>query len=373
MHRNIARKIQKQAAESLFQGKVLVIYGARQTGKTTLARMIMKKQADTLYLNCDEIDVRQGLSGRTSTELAAMVRGYRLVVIDEAQRVENIGLTLKLFADNLLEVQVIATGSSAFELSDRIKESLAGRAIEFHLHPFSMEELLQIQSRLELSRLLQTRMIFGMYPEVVLSGDKGLLGRLADSTLYKDVMAYQGIRNHDAVLRLLQALALQIGSEVSYNELGSMVGIDKKTVENYLSILEKAFVIFRLPPFSRNLRNELRKLRKIYFWDTGIRNALINNFNALNLRSDKGALFENFVISERMKRNSNLGVRKNCFFWRTHQQKEIDYIEEEGGVLHGYEMKFTGKKYKPPKEFLDSYPGSTVELISIETCLEFLL
>ncbi|MDP8299593.1 MAG: ATP-binding protein [Candidatus Tantalella remota] len=370
----IRRDIEKLIISSLSKGKIIIIYGPRQAGKTTLVKMIIKEHPkDSLYLNCDEIDVRQNLTGKTSTELRAYLSGKKLVVIDEAQRVENIGLTLKLIADNIPVLQVIATGSSSFELSDRIKEPLTGRKIEFHLYPFSVHELSRLYAPNEITRLLERRIIYGMYPEVVIKEDPNVLAQLADSYLYKDVLAYQNIKKHDVLLHLLQALALQVGNEVSYNELSVSVGIDKKTVESYLNILEQAFVIFRLMPFSRNLRNELKKLRKIYFYDTGVRNALVNNLNMLNIRNDAGALFENFMISERIKRNSNLGIRKNVYFWRTHQQKEIDYIEESGGKLEGFEFKLNPRRYDIPKDFIDAYPGSTVELLTRENFQKFLM
>lgn len=369
----IQRDIEKLIISSLAKGKIMIIYGPRQSGKTTLVKMILEKQPEnSLYLNCDEIDIRQALAGKTSTEIRSYLGRDRLVVIDEAQRVENIGLTLKLIVDNIPDIRVIATGSSSFELSDKIKEPLTGRKVEFHLYPFSVHELSQMYEPREVSRLLESRMIYGMYPEVVMSEDRNILGQLADSYLYKDVLAYQNIKRHEVLLKLLQTLALQIGNEVSYNELSQAVGIDKKTVENYLNILEQAFVIFRLMPFSRNLRNELKKLRKIYFYDTGIRNALLNNLNPLGIRSDAGALFENFMISERIKRNANLGLRSNMYFWRTHQQKEIDYIEEDGGKLRAFEFKLTDRPYKPPKEFTEAYPAGEVNLVTKENFLDFL-
>lgn len=357
----------------LFKGKAIVIYGSRQTGKTTLVNMIREKRADSVYLNCDEIDIRQRLTNKTSTELASLVAGRKLVIIDEAQRVENIGLTLKLLVEHFKETQIIATGSSAFELSDKIKESLAGRAFEFHLYPFSLRELGQTHETHELERLFGERMVYGMYPEVVRSGDPKILRQLADSYLYKDILSYQNIKSHDILIRLLQTLALQIGNQVSYQEVGETVGIDKKTVEHYITILEHAFIVFRLRPFARNLRNEIKKLRKIYFYDLGIRNALINNFNPPEIRQDAGMLFENFMIAERIKRNENRGERKNLYFWRTHQKQEIDYLEEEGGRLQGYEIKLSKEVSKAGKAFLKAYPGSSVEVINKNNCLSFCL
>ncbi|MCP4653050.1 MAG: ATP-binding protein [Candidatus Omnitrophica bacterium] len=368
----ITRQIQENIEKHLFKGKAIILYGARQTGKTTLVSMIKEKHKNSLYLNCDEIDIREKLTKKTSTELATLIGNKKLVVIDEAQRVVDIGLTIKILVDTMKDTQIIATGSSSFELSDKIKEPLTGRVYEFHLYPFSFNELNSLYQKHELERIVEQRMVYGMYPEVVLSQEKEILLQLADSYLYKDILAYQNIKSHDILIKLLQAISLQIGNEVSYNELSSTVGIDKKTVENYINILEKAFIVFRLNPFSRNLRNELKKLRKIYFYDLGIRNALINNFNPLGIRQDTGALFENFVIAERIKRNSNLRLRKNFYFWRTHQQKEIDYIEEEAGILKGYEIKFSKTKFKAPQEFLKAYKDSSVELVNKSNCLEFI-
>lgn len=373
MHKIIERDIQKDVENSLFKGKAIIIYGARQTGKTTLVSLLREKyHGPSLYLNCDEIDTRQRLTKKTSTELKSFFGNNKLVVIDEAQRVEDIGLTIKIIVDMVKDVQVIATGSSSFELSDKIKEPLTGRVFEFHLYPFSMNEISGLYQENELARIIDERMIYGMYPEIVFIKDEAFLAKLADNYLYKDILTYQSIKSHDVLIRLLQALALQTGREVSYNELGALVGIDKKTVENYIMILEQAFIVFRLRPFSRNLRNELKKLRKIYFYDTGIRNALINNFNPLHLRQDSGELFENFIIAERLKRNQNLKLRKNIYFWRTHQQKEIDYLEEEGGKIKGFEIKLTAEKFKKPKEFLDAYEGSSVQLVNKNNCINFI-
>ena len=284
-----------------------------------------------LYINCDELDIKDALTNKTSTELKYFIGNRKLVIIDEAQRVKNIGLTLKLLADNFPNIQIIATGSSSFELSNSVIEPLTGRKLEFYLYPLSAGELKTIYSDLEINRLLENLIIYGMYPEIVLDGDNRevSLKELARSYSYKDISTYQNIKNHDALIKLLQALALQAGSEVSYNELSNLLGIDKKTVENYIQILEKAFIIFRLTSFNTNKRNELKRLRKIYFYDTGIRNALINNLNPLNLRQDTGALWENYIISERIKFLKNSGMDRRSYFWRTLIKQEVDYIEEE--------------------------------------------
>jgi uncharacterized protein len=363
----VKRKIQNSIENNLFKGKIIIIYGARQVGKTTLAKEIQKKYIEnSAYFNCDEIDIRQALTDKTSTELKAFLGSSRLVILDEAQRVKNIGLTLKLLADNFPELQVIATGSSSFDLSNEISEPLTGRKMEYYLYPFSMEELASLHSGIELDRVLERRIIFGMYPEIVRGAGEveKKLQSLAQSYAMKDVLQYQNIKNPEVLEKLLQALALQIGNEVSYNELANLVGADKNTIASYIRILEKAFIVFRLRPFSRNLRNELKKLRKIYFFDTGMRNALINNLNPLNLRQDGGALWENFMISERMKYNGNNGRSANGYFWRTLQKQEIDYIEELGGKISGFEFKWKKDSFKIPKPYLEAYKGSKVALVN---------
>jgi predicted AAA+ superfamily ATPase len=352
----------------------VIIYGARQVCKTTLMREIERAcGVPSLYLNCDEPDVRQALTEKTSTELKALIGKTKLLLIDEAQRVTNIGITLKLFVDAIPETQVIATGSSSFELSNKIVEPLTGRTFEFHLHPFSLEELGQIHSPLELRRLLETRLIFGMYPDVVNSPEAATetLRELTRSYLYKDILAHNRIRHSDVLEKLLQSLALQAGSEVSYSELAQQAGVDKVTVENYIRLLEQAFVIFRLRPYSTNQRNELKKMRKIYFVDTGLRNMLINNLNPPELRSDIGSLWENFVITERLKHNENHGNYPGIWFWRNHQQQEVDYLEESGGALKGWEIKWGKVRFRVPPAFANVYPQCPVELVNRDNLIDF--
>ena len=374
----IQREIQDDIENNLFKKKVIIIYGARQVGKTTLVKNIQDKfHGDCLYLNCDEPDIKNALTEKTSTELKSFIGDIKLVIIDEAQRVKNIGVTLKLLIDNFEDIQIIATGSSSFELSNKITETLTGRKYEYYLYPFSISETRNIYSQLEIDRLIEKRVIFGMYPEILLNerDSERNLKEITRSYLYKDVLQYQNIKNPEILEKLLQALALQIGNEVSYNELSSIVGIDKKTVQSYISILERAFIIFRLNPFSRNLRNELKKLRKIYFFDTGIRNALINNLNPLSLRNDAGQLWENFLISERLKTNFNHFLNKNVYFWRTHNSEEIDYIEEEAGKISSFEFKLKNKnplKSNPPKEFRDGYKESSYKIIDRTNYYEFI-
>ncbi|HLP15404.1 MAG TPA: ATP-binding protein [Bacteroidota bacterium] len=372
----IQRTIQKSLEEALFKGRIVVLYGARQVGKTTLAKQILEKyRNDSLYLTCDEPDIRNALTDTTSTRLRSFFGRYRLVVIDEAQRVKNIGLTLKLIADNLPDIQVIATGSSSFELSGKISEALTGRKHELFLYPFSVAELQQAYSSLEFNRLLDERLIFGMYPRVVFAGPdrEQLVRELATSYSYKDVLTYQDIRNPELLEKLLQALALQIGSEVSYTELAQLLGVNKLTIESYIRILEQAYIICRVGPFSRNIRNELKKKRKIYFLDLGLRNALINNLNPLALRQDVGSVWENFLVIERMKRNNNLGIWTNNYFWRTTSGKEIDYVEDAGGILSGFEFKWKKDSFSAPKEFITAYPQSSVKLINRSNYLDFVI
>ncbi len=372
----INRTIQKNVEESLFKGKVVVIYGARQVGKTTMAKAILEKHSgDSGYFNCDEPDIRSALTEKTSTELKAFLGDKKLIVLDEAQRVKNIGLTLKLLIDNFPKIQIIATGSSSFELSNKVAEPLTGRKHEYHLYPFSLEELKNIYSDIEIDRLLERMMVFGMYPGVALaeSGAERELKELVKSYLYKDVLQYQNIKNSEVLEKLLQALALQIGNEVSYNELSNLVGVDKNTIASYIKILEQAFVIFRLNPFSRNLRSELKKLRKIYFYDLGVRNVLINNLNPLSLRQDAGVLWENFMISERLKRNNNNSIDARSYFWRTKQKQEIDYLEETNGKLFAFEFKLKKDKIRFPKPFLEAYPESDIELINKDNYRKFIV
>lgn len=372
----IKRAIQPQIQNKMFGGKAIIIYGARQVGKTTLIKEIQKEYLnESIYFNCDEPDIRDSFTDVTSTELKIVIGDKKIVFIDEAQRVRNIGLTLKLLVDNYPQIQVVATGSSSFDLSNKIVEPLTGRKYEFLLYPFSSEEIRTMYTELEMNRLLERRILFGMYPDIVLNeaGAETTIKEITKSYLYKDLLQFEQIKNPEILEKLLEALALQIGNLVSYNELSSLVGINKKTVARYIDLLEKAFVIFRVKPYSRNLRKELTKLRKIYFFDTGIRNALINNFNELQLRQDVGNLWENFLISERVKLNNNQGIDANIYFWRTHQKQEIDYLEEKQGKLSAFELKWSSKKITRPTTFLQAYPQSLFELISRENYQRFVL
>ena len=354
----------------------MILYGPRQAGKTTLLNMLAEKlEGKIRWWNGDEPDHRAQLLNPTSTELRHMIGGSKYVFIDESQRIENIGLCLKFITDNIRDVKVIASGSSAFELANKINEPLTGRKWEFWLFPFSYKELSAHQDAEAERRLLHKRMIYGYYPDVVnIPGDEpDILRELSGSYLYKDVLTWERIQKPDKLERLVQALALQVGSEVSFNELGLLCGIDNETVEKYISLLEKAFIVFRLNSFSRNLRNELKKKRKVYFYDNGIRNAVISQYNQLDLRADTGQLWENFLISGRVKFTANAGIQSNKYFWRTTAQQEIDYIEESEGKLKAFEMKWNPLRNTTiPRSFIKGYPHADLKIITPDNYEELL-
>lgn len=372
----IIRELQQVVTKRLFRKKAIIIVGPRQVGKTTLLRMIAEGSNEKiLVMNCDEPDIRKKLTLPSSTQLKAMIGSAALIFIDEAQRVKDIGITLKLITDNFPEKQIIVTGSSALELSNSINEPLTGRKFEYKLLPFSFKELMNSTDFIEQNRLLEHRMIYGMYPDVVNNqGDeREILTSIVSSYLYKDIFEFQDIRKPEIIEKLLQALALQIGSEVSFHELSKLLGVDTATVQRYIDLLEKSYIIFHLRSFSRNVRNELKKSRKIYFYDNGVRNALISNLNSLALRTDSRALWENFLISERIKHNVYTQSYANSYFWRTTQQQEIDYIEEEDNYLHCYEFKWSGtKKASLTSTFSSNYQNTTFKLINQDNYLEFI-
>lgn len=371
----IGRLINQSVAADFFQGKVIAVLGPRQVGKTTLLSQLSIPSTETLWLNCDNIDDSQVLEGQTTTGLQQLVGNKRYVVIDEAQRVKNIGLTLKMMADTFRDrVQVVVTGSSSLELSNQIYEPATGRIFEYRLYPFSLAELSQHYSVREERRLLEQRLIYGCYPEVVTHPDhaKRILTTIASNYLYKDLLSYNGIRKPEVLSRLLQALAMQVGEQVSYNELSRLIGIDRATVESYIDLLEKCFVIFRLPSYSGNLRTELRHNRKIYFYDNGIRNAILSNFAPLNLRTDAGALWENMMLSERVKHNAYRQSYAQIYFWRTQAQAEIDFVEIEDGAMQAFEFKFNPKKLpRAPKAFTDTYPEAVFQVITPDNYTSF--
>lgn len=360
---NVVRQLTGVLQQQLFQGKTILLLGARQVGKTSLLRQLLAQVPEpAVWLNADESDVRQALEqATTSTQLLQLAGQARIVVIDEAQQITDIGRKLKLLYDTRPDLQVIATGSSAFELQNKANEPLTGRKREYHLFPFSHAELVGHLGLLAEQRLLHTRLLYGSYPEVVNNPgkEKEVLTELANSYLYKDLLQYDGIQKPALLQKILQALAFQVGAEVRYHEVAKAVGgVDPATVEKYIDLLEKAFVIFRLPAFNRNLRTEIKKGKKIYFVDNGIRNVLISNFSPVELRHDKGALWENYLLTERRKRNAYIGHAPNCYFWRTHDQAEIDYLEEYDGTLHAYECKWktTNRKTRLPASFQEAYP-----------------
>ncbi|MEM8526480.1 MAG: ATP-binding protein, partial [Bacteroidota bacterium] len=360
----------------LEQGKIVLLIGPRQVGKTTILEKISERfKGKKIWLDCDEPDVRERLTNATSTDLKAWIGNAQLVIIDEAQRVKNIGLTLKLFTDKIKKIKVIVTGSSSLDLANEINEPLTGRKWEFTLLPISTEEMVNHQGEMEERRLLEHRMIYGFYPEVInrLGKEQALLQQLSSSYLYKDIFTFHDVRKPEIVEKLLRALALQIGSEVNFHELSQLVGSDQATVQRYIDLLEKAYVVFRLTAFSRNLRNELKKSRKIYFYDNGIRNALVNSFQSLSTRSDVGALWENFLVSERLKYIHNHQHYSNRYFWRTTRQQEIDYIEEREGKLFAFEFKWSPtKKVSFPKTFVNNYPNVETMVVSPDNYTQFI-
>ncbi len=356
--------------------KAIILIGPRQVGKTTLITALANSIGENvLVLNCDEPDIRKLLSEKTSTELKALIGKNTVVIIDEAQRVKNIGLSLKLIADQIKSVQLIVSGSSALELANEINEPLTGRKWEFLMFPLSVKEMKDHHGETEERRMLQSRLIYGMYPDVINNPgrEKEVLKNLTDSYLYKDIFSFKDVRKPEIIEKLLQALSLQMGSEVSFNELADLVKSDPLTVSRYIELLEKTFVVFRLPSFSRNLRNELKKSRKIFFYDNGVRNAIIANFQPLELRKDAGPLWENYLMSERLKFNAYQSAIVNRFFWRTKQQQEIDYIEERDGKIFAFEFKWgQTKNIKPSTTFTNAYPENEFAVVHPDNYFSFL-
>lgn len=371
----ITRTLETLIRERTGKGKAIIVFGARQVGKTTLLRQIADSN-ETLWLNGDEPDVRALFDNASSTRLKAIIGPQQNIVIDEAQRIPNIGISLKLIIDNNPDVQVFATGSSSFDLANVINEPLTGRKYELQMYPLSFGELAAHNGLLDEKRMLPQRLVYGSYPDVVnhCGEEREVLQELANSYLYKDILMFDRVKKSEKIVKLLQAIAFQIGSEVSYNELAQLCGLDPKTVDSYIQLLEKAFIIFRLPSFSRNIRNELKFAKKIYFWDCGIRNAVIGNFLQAETRLDIGALFENYVIAERLKQQSYARSFVKSYFWRTSAKQEIDYVEEDNGQLTAYEFKWNPrKKTSVPPSFARSYPDAEYNTITRENYYEILL
>ena len=371
----IHRLLQTTITQKLFKGKAILIFGPRQAGKSTLVEIILADK-EHLYLNGDDADIRELLSHSTAAKLKALIGKHNILFIDEAQRIPDIGVTIKLIVDQIKQVQVIATGSSAFELQSQVNEPLTGRKYEYLLLPLSFEEVAVQNGLLNEKRLIEHRMIYGYYPEIVTKGgeEEELLKLLADSYLYKDLLMLEQVKKPQLLEKLLKALALQIGSEVSYHELAQITGSDTKTVEKYIELLEKAYVLFRLPALNRNVRNEIKKGKKKYFYDCGIRNAVLNNFKPLRARTDSGALWENYLLAERLKLLHYHALSRAQYFWRTTQQQEIDLIEENSEALYAYEFKWNDQaRVRFPVTFTDSYQVAGTAVISPANVEDFLM
>lgn len=356
----IIRELSTVIKSKFFKGKAIILTGARQVGKTTLLKQMVKETGlPFVFLNCDEVEARNALQNTNLERLKSIIGSNKIIFIDEAQRVDSIGITLKIIVDNFNDVQLLVTASSTLELATGIKEPLTGRKFEYNLFPFSFTELAKHNNLVAEEQALEKRLIFGSYPDALNypGEEKELLMNLTNSYLFQDILSLTNIRKPLQLEKLVQTLALQIGNEVSYHELGQVIDADKQTVEKYIDLLEQCFVIFKLTAYSKNLRNEIKKSKKIYFYDNGIRNAVIQNFNALALRQDNGALFENYIISEHIKRSNNQRKFAKYYFWRSFQQQEIDLIEEIDGKINAIEIKWNeNKKVRFPTTFTDAYP-----------------
>jgi predicted AAA+ superfamily ATPase len=370
MNGKISRIIAEDVSRKFFKGKVIVVYGPRQSGKTTLIKELLREMAvSPVFLNGDDdLDVHY-FDTVTASRWTQLMGEKKVVFIDEGQKIQNLGRAVKLLVDSRDDVQVVITGSSSFTLANSVEEPLTGRKFEYRLFPLSYAELAKHFGFLEESKKLELRLVYGSYPEVVTNEDgvKETLKMLADSYLYRDLMQYEGIRKPAVLEKLLRAVALQVGSEVSYNELAGLIGVSRTLVESYLKILEQAFIIFPLTSYSNNLRNEIKKGVKYYFWDNGIRNAVLNDFTPVPQRNDIGALWENYAISERMKRNAYGRADGLPYFWRTTDQMEVDYLEVCGSKIKAFEFKWNPKKKsRVTKAFTNRYPDAEVETITPE-------
>lgn len=373
----IHQKQLENLANSLTPNKVIVIYGARQVGKTTLLKKFIEKTNEKyLLLNGEDIFVQRSLEKQSIDQLKSFIGGYKLIIIDEAQKIRDVGTILKLMVDNIENIKIIASGSSTFDLARQVGEPLTGRKKTLKLFPLSQLELNTIESPVERLANLESRLIYGSYPEVILSNSikdkQKYLIELVNSYLFKDILELEGLRHSNKLSKLLQLIALQIGQEVSLTELGTAIGLSKNTVEKYLDLLEKVFIIYKLSGFSRNLRKELVKNSRYYFWDLGVRNSLIQNFNPLKLRNDDGFLWQNYIISERIKKQEYTYIFSNNYFWRTYDKQEIDLIEEREGKLFAYEIKLSARKIVPPRAWRDTYTDSEFQTITKENYLPFI-
>ena len=355
------RTIQSRIIEKMYRGKAIILVGARQVGKTTLIKEVLKGQK-YLFLDADDPSTRNLLQQPTTEQIRTIIGENKCIFLDEAQRIPGIGLTLKIITDQFKNVQVFASGSSSFELGNVLNEPLTGRKWEYELFPISWEEYEQKIGVIKSEQHIENRLLYGMYPEVINNqGDeRETLKNLVNSYLYRDLLSFSEIRKPEVLEKLLQALALQVGSEVNYNELSNLLGINKITVQKYIDVLMQGYIIFKLNSFSRNVRNEIKQNRKIYFYDNGIRNMLLGNFNPLDLRADKGALWENFLMAERRKQHLYKDTFAKMYFWRTKQQQEIDLVEEVNGEISAYEFKWKRKNTKFPQRFIDAYRANVM-------------
>jgi predicted AAA+ superfamily ATPase len=375
MDKYINRLAEEKILQKLKDNKAILLFGARQVGKSTLLKQILKDNNDVLWLYGDQVQTQSVFEDTSVPNLKTLIGGKKIVVIDEAQMISDIGIKLKMFTDYLDDVKVIATGSSSFDLANKVNEPLTGRKWEYHLLPFSFTEMANATTVIEEKGCLETRLIYGYYPEVVMhpGEEKERLLELVNSYLYKDVLLWESLKKADKINKLLQALAFQAGSQVSYAEIAALVGMDGKTVEKYIDLLEKAFVIYRLTSYSRNLRNELKASRKIYFYDNGVRNALISAFNPLELRDDIGALWENFLMAEFLKKDLYSRNFAHRWFWKTKEKQEIDLIHEADGVYTAYEFKWNEKKKAScPDAFSAAYPEIKFHVINRENFIEYI-
>lgn len=373
----IERILQDRIAERIEPNKVVLIFGARRVGKTVLMRQLIDDFAGkTMFLNGEDYDTLALLEERSIANYKHLLDGIDLLAIDEAQNIPEIGSKLKLIVDEIKGVRVIASGSSSFDLLNKSGEPLVGRSTHFYLTPFSQKEIAITENALETRQNLESRLIYGSYPEVVVSDNferkTDYLRDIVGAYLLKDILSIDGIKNSGKMKELLRLIAFQLGCEVSYDELGKQLGMSKNTVEKYLDLLSKVFVIYRLGAYSRNLRKEVTKAGKWYFYDNGIRNAIIGNFNPLSIRQDVGVLWENYLISERIKANNNNRLGKEFYFWRTYDKQEIDLIEEGSGSLNAFEIKWGNKNPEAPGAFKDAYPNAIYEVINRENYLKYL-
>lgn len=369
-----SRYLREKIERRLGSGKAIVVIGPRQVGKTTLIESILETK-DYLLLNGDDPKTRSLLTEPNTEQIRTILGKYKFVFIDEAQRIEGIGLTMKIIIDRFKDVQLFVSGSSSFDLGNKINEPLTGRKWEYQLFPISWEEFENYHGYLNSEQQLENRLLYGFYPDVLNNvGDEiSILRNLVNSYLYKDILSYADIRKPEVLEKLVQALALQLGSEVNYSELAQTVNVDKNTISKYIDILQKGYIIFKLSSFSRNVRNEIKTNKKIYFYDNGVRNMVIGNFNPLDLRTDKGALWENFLISERMKQIEYKQSLARTYFWRTKQQQEVDFVEENSGKIIGYEFKWNKKKTtRLPKTFVESYHAES-NVIDRDNFREFVI